>query len=48
MTFTDYLLDIALIAIVVFQIRGRRLTTRSLVLPLAIVGRTGGGIGGNG
>ncbi len=38
MTFTDYLLDIALIAIVVVQIRGRRLTTRSLVLPLGIVG----------
>lgn len=37
MTFTDYLLDIAMIAIVLFQIRGRRLGARSLLLPLAIV-----------
>jgi hypothetical protein len=38
MTFTDYLIDFSLIAIVVFQIRGRRLTTRALLLPLGIVG----------
>jgi hypothetical protein len=37
MTFTDYLLDLSLIAIVFFQIRGRRITTRSLLIPLAIV-----------
>jgi hypothetical protein len=37
MTFTDYLIDIALIAVVLFQIRGRRLTLRSLVLPIGIV-----------
>jgi hypothetical protein len=38
MTFTDYLIDISLIGLVLLQIRGRRLTTRALVLPLAIVG----------
>ena len=38
MTFTDYLIDISLIALVVLQVRGRRLTTRTLLLPLAIVG----------
>jgi hypothetical protein len=37
MTFSDYLIDISLIALVVFQIRGRRLTTRALLLPLGIV-----------
>ena len=37
MTFTDYLIDISLIAIVLFQVRGRRLTTKSLLLPVAIV-----------
>lgn len=37
MTFTDYLIDITLIAIVLFQVRGRRLTTRSLLLPVGIV-----------
>ena len=36
MTFTDYLLDISLIAIVLLQIRGRRLTLRSLLLPVSI------------
>ncbi|MHB1497167.1 MAG: hypothetical protein ACYCXN_04560 [Acidimicrobiales bacterium] len=36
MTFTDYLIDIALIAIVLLQVRGRRLTVRNLVLPVAI------------
>jgi len=38
MTFTDYLIDISLIGLVLFQIHGRRLTTSSLLLPLAIVG----------
>ena len=38
MTFSDYLIDIGLIALVLLQVRGRRLTTRALVLPLAIVG----------
>jgi hypothetical protein len=38
MTFSDYVIDIALIAIVLFQIRGRRLTVHSLLLPLGIVG----------
>jgi hypothetical protein len=38
MTFADYLIDISLIALVAFQIRGRRLTTRALLLPLIIVG----------
>ena len=36
MTFTDHLLDIALMGIVTFQIRGRRLPPRTL-LPLGIV-----------
>ena len=36
MTFTDYLIDISLIAIVFLQVRGRRLTLRSLLLPVAI------------
>ena len=38
MTFSDYLIDIGLIGLVLLQVRGRRLTTRALVLPLAIVG----------
>lgn len=38
MTFSDYLIDFALIGMVLLQIRGRRLTTRALLLPLAIVG----------
>jgi hypothetical protein len=38
MTFTDYLIDISLIGLVLLQIRGRRLTTRALLLPLGIVG----------
>lgn len=33
MTFSDYLLDLALIGVVFLQIRGRRLTLRSLLLP---------------
>lgn len=37
MTLTDYILDIALIAIVLLQIRGRRLTTRAMLIPIAIV-----------
>jgi hypothetical protein len=37
MTFTDYLLDGALIAIVLLQIRGRRISARSLALPIGIV-----------
>ena len=36
MTITDYVLDIGLIAIVFLQIRGRRLTLRSLLLPVGI------------
>lgn len=36
MTFSDYLIDISLIAVVLLQVRGRRLTLRSLLLPLAI------------
>ena len=38
MTFTDYLIDFTLIGIVVLQLRGRRLTPRSLLFPLGIVG----------
>lgn len=38
MTFSDYLIDIALMAIVLLQVKGRRLTTRSLLIPLGIVG----------
>ncbi|HTV12095.1 MAG TPA: hypothetical protein VME20_09555 [Acidimicrobiales bacterium] len=37
MTFTDYVLDIALIGIVFLQLRGRRLTVRTLLVPLGIV-----------
>jgi hypothetical protein len=37
MSLTDYVLDIGLIALVLLQIRGRRLTVRSLLLPVAIV-----------
>jgi hypothetical protein len=37
MTFTDYLIDISLVAIVLFQIRGRRLSTMQLLLPVGIV-----------
>jgi hypothetical protein len=38
MTFSDYLIDISLIAIVLLQVRGRKLTTRALLVPLGIVG----------
>ncbi len=37
MTTTDYVLDLALIGIVLLQIRGRRLTAKNLLLPVAIV-----------
>ncbi len=37
MTTTDYLIDIALLAVVVLQIRGRRLTLKSLLFPIGIV-----------
>jgi hypothetical protein len=37
MTFTDYLLDSALVLIVLWQIKERPLTTRSLVRPLILV-----------
>jgi hypothetical protein len=36
MTFSDYFIDIALIALVVLQVRGRRLTLHSLLLPVAL------------
>ena len=36
MTFTDYLLDLSLIGLVFLQIRGRRVTLRSLLLPVAL------------
>ena len=38
MTFSDYLIDITLVAIVLVQMRGRKLTARALLLPVAIVG----------
>jgi hypothetical protein len=38
MTFSDYLIDITLISIVLVQMRGRKLTARALLLPVAIVG----------
>ncbi|MGH9171293.1 MAG: hypothetical protein ACRD0Z_10545 [Acidimicrobiales bacterium] len=38
MSISDYILDLALIGLVFLQLRGRRLTTRALVLPLVIVG----------
>lgn len=37
MTLSDYIIDIALIGLVLFQVRGRRLTTRALLLPIGIV-----------
>jgi len=37
MTYTDYLIDSALVLLVLFQIKERTLTTRSLVRPLVIV-----------
>src|SRR5580698_3406909 len=38
MTFSDYLIDITLISIVLIQMRGRKLTLHSLLLPVGIVG----------
>ena len=38
MTLTDYIIDLALIGVVLLQLRGRRLTPRTLLLPLALVG----------
>lgn len=37
MTFTDYILDSALVLLVLLQIKERRLTTKALVRPLVIV-----------
>src|SRR5580698_4306943 len=37
MTFSDYLIDISLIGLVLFQVRGRRITTHALLLPVGIV-----------
>jgi len=37
MTFSDYLIDITLISIVLVQMRGRKLTAHSLLLPVGIV-----------
>ena len=37
MTFTDYLIDITLIGLVLVQVRSRRLTVKALVLPIGIV-----------
>ncbi len=37
MTFSDYLIDFTLIGLVLLQIKGRRLTTRTLLLPIGIV-----------
>ncbi len=37
MTFTDYLLDGTLIALVLLQIRGRRITAHTLALPIGLV-----------
>ena len=36
MSLTDYILDLTLIGLVFLQVRGRRLTLRSLLLPVAI------------
>lgn len=37
MSLTDYVIDIGLIALVLLQIRGRRLTPRAFLLPLVLV-----------
>jgi hypothetical protein len=37
MTLTDYVIDLALIGVVVLQLRGRRLTLRNLLLPVVLV-----------
>lgn len=36
MTFTEYLLNFALLGLVILQLRGRKLTIRALLLPLAV------------
>lgn len=36
MTFTDYLLNIGLVGLVLLQVKGRKLTVASLVVPLAV------------
>ncbi|SEM34929.1 hypothetical protein [Streptacidiphilus jiangxiensis] len=41
MSLTDWLIDLALIGLVVLQLRGRRLTLRTLLLPVALVGWAG-------
>ncbi|MFE2715279.1 hypothetical protein ACFXKI_25680 [Streptomyces mirabilis] len=41
MSFTDWAIDLALIGLVVVQLRGRRLTTRMLLLPVVLVGWAG-------
>ncbi|RAG80561.1 hypothetical protein DN069_37550 [Streptacidiphilus pinicola] len=41
MSLTDWLIDIALIGLVVLQVRGRRLTLRTLLLPVALVAWAG-------
>lgn len=38
MSASDYIINIALVGLVLLQIRGRRLTSRSLLLPLVLVG----------
>jgi hypothetical protein len=38
MTFTDYLLDSALVLLVLLQIKERKLTTKALIRPMVIVG----------
>ncbi len=38
MTLTDYAIDIALIALVILQVRGRRITGRTLLIPVILVG----------
>jgi len=38
MTTTDYLIDSLLVLLVLMQIRERKLTTRTLIRPLVIVG----------
>lgn len=37
MSLSDYVIDIGLIALVLLQVRGRRLTTRAFLLPLVLV-----------
>ena len=37
MTLSDYAIDIALISLVLLQVRGRRLTAHSLLLPIGLV-----------